>query len=136
MKRMSKYAGMLAMAVILAFVAGCTDDEEDVKYELCGRQWVGDIGMNDDFGNALYSKFYFAPDGFGDEYQYYMNGEFFTSYRFRWFWEHTNNNNLVLDYGAHGISYMDDVQIGYNTMTGIFYLTEWAPGIPFTFEMW
>lgn len=83
---------------------------------------------------GIYSEFTFDPDGFGEEYQYYRNGEPYDYFRFQWYWEDRYSNNLVLDYGRNGISYMDDVNIRHGLMTGIFYLTEDSKGFPFTLE--
>lgn len=135
MKTMRQYASILLIGVLLISLVGCSDDEEELEYELYGRTWVGDIGMTSHDGFPLYSEFHFNPDGFGEEYQYYRGGDFYDRFTFRWYRENPYNN-LVLDYGNFGISYMDDVHVGRNIMTGIFYIDEYAPGFPFTLEMW
>ena len=75
------------------------------------------------------------PDGFGEEYQFFRNGELYDHFRFQWYWEDRYSNNLVLDYGRNGTSYMDNVDIYRGVMTGIFYLTGDSEGFPFALEM-
>mgnify|MGYP000024507772 FL=1 len=50
-------------------------------------------------------------------------------------WEDGYNNNLVLDYGRAGISYMDDVFVTGNRFRGTFHLSADSPGFDFVLEM-
>lgn len=136
MKTFIRQLRLWAAVLLLAGFTSCEDDNYDLKHELFGRTWVGDIGMNAEFGERLYSEFHFDPDGFGEEYQYYWNGDFYQRYRFQWYWESPYSNNMVLDYGSLGVSYMDDVYVGRGRMTGVFYLDDYSEGFPFVLEMW
>ena len=134
MKLIKKYAGLLLMLTLLVGFTSCEDDE-DLEERMFGRVWVGDVGMNAVNGRILYSEFTFDTDGFGDEYQFFRNRELYDHFRFQWYWEDRYSNNLVLDYGRNGTSYMDNVDIYRGVMTGIFYLTGDSEGFPFTLEM-
>ena len=106
MKQIKKYAGLLLMLTLLVGFTSCEDDE-DLEERMFGRVWVGDVGMNAVNGRILYREFTFDPDGFGEEYQFFRNGELYDHFRFQWYWEDRYSNNLVLDYGRNGTSYMD-----------------------------
>ena len=134
MKLIKKYAGLLLMLTLLVGFTSCEDDE-DLEERMFGRVWVGDVGMNAVNGRILYSEFTFDPDGFGEEYQFFRNGELYGHFRFQWYWEDRYSNNLVLDYGRNGTSYMDNVDIYRGVMTGIFYLTGDSEGFPFALVM-
>ena len=134
MKLIKKYAGLLLMLTLLVGFTSCEDDE-DLEERMFGRVWVGDVGMNAVNGRILYTEFTFDPDGFGEEYQFFRNRELYDHFRFQWYWEDRYSNNLVLDYGRNGTSYMDNVDIYRGVMTGIFYLTGDSEGFPFTLEM-
>lgn len=134
MKLIKKYAGLLLMLTLLVGFTSCEDDE-DLEERMFGRVWVGDVGMNAVNGRILYSEFTFDPDGFGEEYQFFRNRELYDHFRFQWYWEDRYSNNLVLDYGRNGTSYMDNVDIYRGVMTGIFYLTGDSEGFPFALEM-
>ena len=134
MKLIKKYAGLLLMLTLLVGFTSCEDDE-DLEERMFGRVWVGDVGMNAVNGRILYSEFTFDPDGFGEEYQFFRNRELYDHFRFQWYWEDRYSNNLVLDYGRNGTSYMDNVDIYRGVMTGIFYLTGDSEGFPLTLEM-
>ena len=134
MKNLKKYVGVLMLLTLLVGFTSCEDDE-DLEERMFGRVWVGDVGMNAVNGRILYSEFTFDPDGFGEEYQFFRNRELYDHFRFQWYWEDRYSNNLVLDYGRNGTSYMDNVDIYRGVMTGIFYLTGDSEGFPFTLEM-
>ena len=137
MKAIRNGLGVVLCAVLLSALWACSDSEEELEYDLIGRTWVGDIGMNADNGERLYSEFHFGGDGFGEEYQYYWSdGVLYHRYRFQWYWEDRYSRNLVLDYGREGVSYMDDIDIHRGHMTGVFYLDAYSAGFPFTLELW
>ena len=134
MKNLKKYVGVLMLLTLLVGFTSCEDDE-DLEERMFGRVWVGDVGMNAVNGRILYSEFTFDPDGFGEEYQFFRNRELYDHFRFQWYWEDRYSNNLVLDYGRNGTSYMDNVDIYRGVMTGIFYLTGVFKGFTFTLKM-
>ena len=75
-------------------------------------------------------------DGFGVETQFYASdGLLYDQFRFQWYWEDSYNRNLVLNYGKNGISYMDDVRIYGDRITGAFYLSDDARGFNFELRM-
>lgn len=45
------------------------------------------------------------------------------------------NNNLILDYGRAGMSYMDDVRVTGNQLRGTFFLTSDSRGFNFILGM-
>lgn len=63
------------------------------------------------------------------------DGKLYDHFRFQWMWKDGYNNNLVLDYGRAGISYMDDVFVTGNRFRGTFYLSADSPGFDFVLEM-
>lgn len=70
------------------------------------------------------------------ETQFYASdGALYDQYRFRWYWGDSYNRNLVLDYGTNGISFMDDVRVYGDRLSGIFYLSDNAPGFNFELRM-
>ena len=79
MKLIKKYAGLLLMLTLLVGFTSCEDDE-DLEERMFGRVWVGDVGMSAGNGRILYSEFTFDPDGFGEEYQFFRNGQNFRTY--------------------------------------------------------
>ena len=100
------------------------------------RAWTGDVGMNAHNGEPLFSTFEFGNDGFGVETQFYASdGLLYDQFRFQWYWEDSYNRNLVLNYGKNGISYMDDVRIYGDRITGAFYLSDDARGFNFELRM-
>ncbi|MCD8184850.1 MAG: hypothetical protein LUE99_19245 [Bacteroides sp.] len=112
------------------------DDQYDIESAFINREWTGDIGMDADNGEPLFSTFTFDPYGFGKEYQYYSyNGALYAEYSFLWKWEDDYNRNLVLDYGRIGVSYMDDVRIVGDELRGTFYVSADDWGFDFTLYM-
>lgn len=65
----------------------------------------------------------------------HMMENWYDHFRFQWMWEDGYNNNLVLDYGRAGISYMDDVFVTGNRFRGTFHLSADSPGFDFVLEM-
>ena len=59
------------MLTLLVGFTSCEDDE-DLEERMFGRVWVGDVGMSAGNGRILYSEFTFDPDGFGEEYQFFV----------------------------------------------------------------
>lgn len=135
MKRLACIKLML-LAVLLVGLTSCEDDQYEVESVFIGRAWTGDVGLDADNGEAVYSTFVFGTDGFGDEYQYYSrDGVPYKRFRFQWEWEDDFNRNLVLDYGKAGVSFMDNVRIVGSQMRGTFYLYDGARGFDFVLDM-
>ena len=133
---MKGYWKILLILMLAVGFASCEDDQGEIEYVITGRAWTGDVGMNAHNGEPLFSTFEFGNDGFGVETQFYASdGLLYDQFRFQWYWEDRYSNNLVLDYGRNGTSYMDNVDIYRGVMTGIFYLTGDSEGFPFTLEM-
>ena len=108
---MKKYLYIIFAWALTMSLTSCEDDDQySIESVIIGRAWTGDVGMNAENGEPIFSTFTFGGDGFGEEYQYYSyDGKLYDHFRFQWMWEDGYNNNLVLDYGRAGISYMDDV---------------------------
>ena len=133
---MKGYWKILLILMLAVGFASCEDDQGEIEYVITGRAWTGDVGMNAHNGEPLFSTFEFGNDGFGVETQFYASdGLLYDQFRFQWYWEDRYSNNLVLDYGRNGTSYMDNVDIYRGVMTGIFYLTGDSEGFPFALEM-
>ncbi|WP_294611284.1 hypothetical protein [uncultured Bacteroides sp.] len=134
---MKKYLYFIFACVLTLSLASCDDDDQySIESVIIGRAWTGDVGMNADNGAPLFSTFTFGGDGFGEEYQYYSyDGARYMNYRFQWWWEDDFSNNLVLDYGRAGISYMDNVRVTGNQLRGTFHVSDDSPGFNFVLEM-
>lgn len=132
MKSLTK---ILFLIVLCIGLVSCDDEQEAIDAAIAGRSWTGDIGMVDRYGEPVISTFSFGFDGFGEEAQYYLDGDFCDSYRFKWFWEDDYSRNLILDYGRDGISYMDDVRVSGDRMYGTFYMDDFSEGIDFVLYM-
>lgn len=134
---MKKYLYLLFAWALALSLASCDDDDQyEIESVIIGRAWTGDIGMNAENGEPLFSTFEFGRDGFGDEYQYFsIDGAPYDHFRFQWMWEDGYSNNLVLNYGRAGISYMDDIRVIGDELRGTFFLTGDAPGFNFILEM-
>lgn len=126
---------LLFVSILCLGLSSCEGSQDAVEYDIMGRAWTGDVGMNVD-GEPIFSTFYFGTDGFGEERQYYVSDNApCDTYRFQWIWEDSYSRNLILDYGREGISYMDDIRVIGNEMRGIFYLSANSPGVPFVLYM-
>ena len=80
MRKMRKFLNILfLMAFALSFASCEGDDQYDVESIFIGRAWTGDVGMNADNGEPLFSTFTFWGDGFGEEYQITRLTELYTS---------------------------------------------------------
>lgn len=135
---MKKYLYLLFAWTLILSLTSCDDDDDQYEIEsvIIGRAWTGDVGMNAEYDEPLFSTFLFGRDGFGEEYQYYSrNGAEYDYFRFQWMWEDDYSNNLILDYGKEGISYMDDVRVIGDELRGTFYLSGDAPGYDFRLKM-
>ena len=133
---MKGYWKILLILMLAVGFASCEDDQGEIEYVITGRAWTGDVGMNAHNGEPLFSTFEFGNDGFGVETQFYASdGLLSDQFRFQWYGEDSYNRNLVLNYGKNGISYMDDVRIYGDRITGAFYLSDDARGFNFELRM-
>ena len=113
---MKGYWKILLILMLAVGFASCEDDQGEIEYVITGRAWTGDVGMNAHNGEPLFSTFEFGNDGFGVETQFYAS-------------------DGLLYYGKNGISYMDDVRIYGDRITGAFYLSDDARGFNFELRM-
>lgn len=61
MRKMRKFLNILfLMAFALSFASCEGDDQYDVESIFIGRAWTGDVGMNADNGEPLFSTFTFG----------------------------------------------------------------------------
>ena len=67
---MKGYLKILLVLLLAVGLASCEDDQGEIEYVIAGRAWTGDVGMNVDNGEALFSTFEFGLDGFGVETQF------------------------------------------------------------------
>ena len=115
---MKKYLYIIFAWALTMSLTSCEDDDQySIESVIIGRAWTGDVGMNAENGEPIFSTFTFGGDGFGEEYQYY-------SY-----------DGKLYDYGRAGISYMDDVFVTGNRFRGTFHLSADSPGFDFVLEM-
>ena len=107
-----KYFGLALMAILMVSFTSCEveidsfydDDNNGAGYynrsaDLCSRTWV---------------SFYRDMDG------NYCRQEldFFLEYNFRWSWENYAQTSIRMSYGPNDVSYLDDVYIGGNRLSG------------------
>ena len=49
-------------------LTSCEDDDQySIESVIIGRAWTGDVGMNAENGEPIFSTFTFGGDGFGEE---------------------------------------------------------------------
>lgn len=134
---MKKYLYFIFVWVFALSLTSCEDDDQySIESVIIGRAWTGDVGMYAENGEPIFSTFTFWGDGFGEECQYYSyDGAPYDNFRFKWLWEDDYNNNLILDYGRAGMSYMDDVRVTGNQLRGTFFLTSDSRGFNFILGM-
>lgn len=127
-----KYAGLALMAVLMMSLTSCEveidgfydSDNNSAGYynrstDLCSRTWVS--FYRDVDGNYCRQELDFYLDRTGIDYirVEYPNGviEQF-EYKFRWSWENYAQTSIRMSYGSHDVSYLDDVYIGGNRLSG------------------
>ena len=125
-----KYLKLALMAVLMINLTSCEveidsfyDDADGGYYDysaaLCSRTWVDNYRDLD--GNACHQELDFYSDRTGVDYieVRYPNGRVQTfEYSFRWTWNNSAQTSLRMDYGYNDVSYLDDVYIGGNTLSG------------------
>ena len=127
-----KYAGLALMAVLMISLTSCEveidsfydDDNISGGYynrsvDLCSRTWVSSCWDID--GNYCRQELDFFLDRTGIDYLRvkYPNGyveEF--EYKFRWSWDNYAQTSIRMSYRPNDVSYLDDVYIGGNRLSG------------------
>ena len=87
--------------------------------DLCSRTWVS--FYRDVDGNRCRQELDFYLDRTGVDFirVEYPNGHVETfEYYFRWNWENYAQTSIRMDYGRNDVSYLDDVYIGGNRLSG------------------
>jgi len=129
---MKRYLKVLLVCLCTITMVGCTETQDGIENAIIGNTWAGKVGMKTTYGEDLYSVFFFNAQGFGTETQYVQDGNgIYAEFQFQWEWEDSTRPNLILNYGKLGISYMDNLSLIGNTLTGSFLLDEYSDGIPF-----
>lgn len=126
------YLGLALMAVLMISFTSCEveidsfydDDNISGGYynrsvDLCSRTWASSYWDID--GNYCRQELDFFLDRTGIDYirVKYPNGyveEF--EYKFRWSWDNYAQTSIRMSYGPNDVSYLDDVYIGDNRLSG------------------
>lgn len=98
--------------------------------DLCSQRWV-DTYIDVD-GNRCRQELDFYMDRTGVDYIRvdYPNGRFTENeYYFNWNWENRGQTVLRMEYGPRDVSYLRDVYIGGNVLSG--YLDNWNNFVDF-----
>ena len=127
-----RYLGLALMAVLTLSLTSCEveidsfydDDNIGGGYynrsaDLCSRTWVSFYRDMD--GNRCRQELDFYLDRTGVDFirVEYPNGRVETfEYNFRWNWENYAQTSIRMDYGRNDVSYLDDVYIGGNRLSG------------------
>ena len=118
-------------------IGGFSDDDNiggeyyNNSRALCSRTWVRSF-VNID-GNYCRQEIDFYLDRQGIDYiriQYPDGGVYENEYRFVWNWEDASQTSIRMKYGRDDVSYLDDVQIWSNSLTG--YLDGWNNYVVFS----
>lgn len=126
------YLGLALMAVLMISFTSCEveidsfyDDDNisggyyNCSVDLCSRTWASSYWDID--GNYCRQELDFFLDRTGIDYirVKYPNGyveEF--EYKFRWSWDNYAQTSIRMSYGPNDVSYLDDVYIGGNRLSG------------------
>lgn len=130
--KLFKYLRLALMAVLLVNLTSCEVevrefyDRDDIgnsyynrSSELCSRTWVSFYW--DANGNRCRQEWDFYMDRSGVDYLRveYPNGAVETfEYSFRWNWENYAQSSIRMNYGAGDTSYLDNVYLGGNRLSG------------------
>lgn len=116
--------GLLFLLTIVCCFSSCEEDpyydeRADAEYWLCSTTWIDtfESDINEDCDQELT----FNLNGTGvDHREYYRWGTFHREERFlfRWYWNPTLPNSLILDY-PDGRSYFDNIRIDQYTLRGV-----------------
>ena len=127
-----KYLKLFLLAVAMINLTSCEieiadfydDDNIGGSYynkslDLCSRPWADTFYDAD--GNYCYQELNFYLDRHGEDYirVEYPNGRYSESvYSFTWNWEDRSQYSLRMVYGPGDVSYLDDVWIRGNVLSG------------------
>ena len=94
-----KYLGLALMAVLMVGLTSC---EVEIDNYCCQELdfFLDRTGI--DYIRVEY------PDGYVEEFEY----------KFRWSWENFAQTSIRMSYGPNDVSYLDDVYIGGNRLSG------------------
>lgn len=132
-----KYLKMTLLAAMIVNLSACEveiggfwdDDNIGGDYynrsrDLCSRTWVRSYYDVD--GNYCWQEVDYYLDRKGVDFiriEYRNGGVYENEYRFKWNWENAAQTSIRMRYGSNDESYLDDVQIWSNRLTG--YLDGW-----------
>ena len=132
-----KYLKMTLLAAMIVNLSACEveiggfwdDDNIGGDYynrsrDLCSRTWVRSYYDID--GNYCWQEVDYYLDRKGVDFfriEYRNGGVYENEYRFKWNWENAAQTSIRMRYGSNDESYLDDVQIWSNRLTG--YLDGW-----------
>ena len=127
-----KYLGIALMALMMISLTSCEveidsfydDDNIGGGYysrssELCSRTWISYYRDADE--NRCCQELDFYLDRTGVDYirVEYRNGDVEVfEYNFRWNWENYAQPSIRMSYGPGDVSYLDDVYLGGNRLSG------------------
>ncbi len=132
-----KYLKVTLLAAMIVNLSACEveiggfwdDDNIGGDYynrsrDLCSRTWVRSYYDID--GNYCWQEVDYYLDRKGVDFiriEYRNGGVYENEYRFKWNWENAAQTSIRMRYGSNDESYLDDVQIWSNRLTG--YLDGW-----------
>ena len=123
--RMMKMMGWMLMIVGMMSLTSCEvefrllDNEihyNDYTNEICSRTWEESWVEN---GNRYTQRLDFYNNRTGRDYlriEYWDGDVQENTYRFNWKWD--GNDCIRMEYGPGDVSYLDDIRIYSNTLTG------------------
>ena len=125
-----KYLKMTLLAAMIVNLSACEVeiggfwDDDNRSRDLCSRTWVRSYYDVD--GNYCWQEVDYYLDRKGVDFiriEYRNGGVYENEYRFKWNWENAAQTSIRMRYGSNDESYLDDVQIWSNRLTG--YLDGW-----------
>ena len=123
--RMMKMMGWMLMIVGMMSLTSCEVEwrllDNDIHYndntsELCSRTWEESWVEN---GNRYTQRLDFYNNRTGRDYlriEYWDGDVQENTYRFNWKWD--GKDCIRMEYGPGDVSYLDDIRIYSNTLTG------------------
>ena len=123
--RMMKMMGWMLMIVGMMSLTSCEVEwrllDNDIHYsdktsELCNRTWEESWTEN---GNRYTQRLDFYNNRTGRDYlriEYWDGDVQENTYRFNWKWD--GKDCIRMEYGPGDVSYLDDIRIYSNTLTG------------------